>query len=55
VIGVDTGELHRWFDCSSYMKEPSDMAISGNQYYICDFKGHCVCVFNSDGKCNIVV
>lgn len=25
----DTGDLLRWFDCSDYMREPSDIAISG--------------------------
>lgn len=25
----DTGALLRWFDCSDYMREPSDIAISG--------------------------
>lgn len=25
----DTGNLLRWFDCSDYMREPSDIAISG--------------------------
>lgn len=34
----EEGELIRWFDCSSHMKEPSDVAIHGREYYICDFK-----------------
>lgn len=34
VISED-GELVRWFDCSDYMREPSDIAIRGN--YICPF------------------
>ncbi|KOC64429.1 Brain tumor protein [Habropoda laboriosa] len=46
----DTGDLLRWFDCSEYMREPSDIAISGKEYFVCDFKGHCVVVFNEDGK-----
>ncbi|XP_046747645.1 brain tumor protein-like [Diprion similis] len=46
----DTGELLRWFDCSDYMREPSDIAISGKEYFVCDFKGHCVVVFNEDGQ-----
>lgn len=28
----DTGDLLRWFDCSDYMREPSDIAISGKIY-----------------------
>ncbi|KAL6428302.1 hypothetical protein ACFW04_008540 [Cataglyphis niger] len=46
----DTGDLLRWFDCSDYMREPSDIAISGKEYFVCDFKGHCVVVFNEEGK-----
>ncbi|XP_058791756.1 B-box type zinc finger protein ncl-1-like [Phymastichus coffea] len=46
----DTGDLLRWFDCSDYMREPSDIAISGKEYFVCDFKGHCVVVFNEDGQ-----
>lgn len=45
----ETGELTKWFDCSKYMREPSDIAINGDLYYICDFKGHCVVVFNENG------
>ncbi|XP_067640655.1 B-box type zinc finger protein ncl-1 isoform X2 [Eurosta solidaginis] len=48
VISED-GELVRWFDCSDYMREPSDIAIRDNDFYVCDFKGHCVAVFREDG------
>jgi len=34
----ESGELIRWFDCSDYMREPSDIAISGKEYFVCDFK-----------------
>ncbi|OWF35593.1 brain tumor protein-like [Mizuhopecten yessoensis] len=46
---AETGDLVKWFDCSDYMREPSDIAISGKEYFVCDFKGHCVVVFNDDG------
>ncbi|KAI3385295.1 hypothetical protein SNEBB_009362 [Seison nebaliae] len=46
-----SGELIRWFDCSDHMKEPSDLAIRNKFYYVCDFKGHSVVVFNEDGTC----
>ena len=26
------------------------MYVSGNEYYICDFKNHCVVVFDSEGQ-----
>nr|7NYQ_A Chain A, Meiotic P26, isoform C [Drosophila melanogaster]7NYQ_B Chain B, Meiotic P26, isoform C [Drosophila melanogaster] len=45
----EEGELVRWFDCSDYMREPSDIAIRDNDFYVCDFKGHCVAVFQDDG------
>ena len=35
---ADSGELIKWFDCSDYMREPSDIAISGKDYFVCDFK-----------------
>ena len=46
----DAGELAFWFDCSEYMREPSDIAVNGKEYFVCDFKGHCVVVFSEDGK-----
>jgi len=45
----ESGDLNKWFDCSDFMREPSDIAISGNEYFVCDFKGHCVCVFSDEG------
>lgn len=33
----DNGDLLRWFDCSDYMREPSDIAISGNEIIITFF------------------
>ncbi len=38
----EAGDLLKWFDCSDYMREPSDIAINGKDYYVCDFK---VCFF----------
>ena len=34
----ESGDLIKWFDCSEYMREPSDIAISGREYFVCDFK-----------------
>ncbi|THD20505.1 B-box type zinc finger protein ncl-1 [Fasciola hepatica] len=45
----EEGDLIRWFDCSNHMREPSDVAIHERDYYICDFKAHCVIVFHEDG------
>ncbi|XP_053206820.1 protein wech-like isoform X2 [Panonychus citri] len=47
---AESGELLRWFDCSPYMREPSDIAVNGKEFYVCDFKGSCVVVFGEDGK-----
>lgn len=49
IISED-GDLVHWFDCSDHMREPSDIAISGNDFYVCDFKGHCVAVFSETGQ-----
>lgn len=53
IINGETGILDGWFDCSGHMKEPSDIVVKsdvpGNEYFICDFKGHCVVVFNEQG------
>ena len=35
----EDGELIKYIECSEYMTEPSDIAIFGEEYYICDFKG----------------
>ena len=29
-IMADNGKILHWFDCSEYMREPSDLAINGN-------------------------
>ncbi|XP_064636652.1 brain tumor protein-like [Lineus longissimus] len=47
---AESGDLLRWFDCSDYMREPSDIAIDGKEYFVCDFKGHCVVVFSEEGQ-----
>ena len=26
------------FDCADYMREPSDIAVGGREFYVCDFK-----------------
>ncbi|GIY76971.1 brain tumor protein [Caerostris darwini] len=46
----EAGDLLHWFDCSEYMREPSDIAVCAKEFYICDFKGHCVIVFSEKGK-----
>jgi DNA-binding beta-propeller fold protein YncE len=49
-ISEVTGELVKWFDCSDHMREPSDIAVSGSEFFVCDFKGHCVAVFSDEGS-----
>ncbi|XP_034243852.1 brain tumor protein-like isoform X2 [Thrips palmi] len=46
----ETGGISSWFNCSDYMMEPSDITVSGREFYVCDFKGHAVVVFDEDGK-----
>ncbi|XP_055613192.1 B-box type zinc finger protein ncl-1 [Uranotaenia lowii] len=48
-IICEDGNLVHWFDCSDFMREPSDIAINGSDFYVCDFKGHCVAVFSEEG------
>ncbi|XP_058058696.1 B-box type zinc finger protein ncl-1 [Anopheles bellator] len=48
IISED-GNLMHWFDCSDFMREPSDIAINGTDFFVCDFKGHCVAVFSEEG------
>ncbi|OQV18606.1 putative Brain tumor protein [Hypsibius exemplaris] len=44
------GTVVFWFSCAKNMKEPSDVAVANNTFYICDFKGHCVCTYNGRGE-----
>ncbi|KAE8745672.1 hypothetical protein FOCC_FOCC007673 [Frankliniella occidentalis] len=46
----ENGGINSWFNCSDYMMEPSDITVSGREFYVCDFKGHAVVVFDEDGK-----
>ena len=36
---AEDGRLIRYHECSDFMNEPSDIAVFGREYYICDFKG----------------
>lgn len=40
---AEAGDLLKWFDCSDYMREPSDIAIKGKEYFVCDFKVSAQC------------
>lgn len=46
VINPEDGNLVKWFDCSQHMKEPSDIAVSMHEFYICDFKVRCCLSFS---------
>ena len=32
---AENGSLIKWFDCSNYMREPSDIAVSGESAGFC--------------------
>ena len=49
IILNQSGEVVLWFDCSFYVREPSDLAIANNRFYICDYQGHCVVIFSDTG------
>jgi hypothetical protein len=36
----EAGDLIKWFDCSDYMREPSDIAIFNNEYFVCRVNFH---------------
>ena len=44
---TENGDLIKWFDVSDRMREPSDLAIHGKEYYICDFKVNMVLFIKS--------
>ena len=46
----ENGSLVKYIECSEYMTEPSDIAIFGSEYYICDFKGHSIVVMHENGN-----
>ncbi len=35
---AENGDLVTYFDCKDFMSEPSDIAVFGSDFYICDFK-----------------
>lgn len=47
---AEDGRLIKYHECSEFMNEPSDIAVFGRDYYICDFKGHSVVVVNEEGQ-----
>lgn len=46
----EVGNLLNYIECADYMSEPSDIAIFGDHYYICDFKGHSIVVIHESGS-----
>ncbi|EDW33136.1 GL17617 [Drosophila persimilis] len=46
----EEGMLLHWFDCSVFVREPSDIAIRDNVFYLCDMKAHGVAVFKDSGE-----
>ncbi|EDW33556.1 GL15270 [Drosophila persimilis] len=46
----EEGMLLHGFDCSVFVREPSDIAIRDNVFYLCDMKAHGVAVFKDSGE-----
>ncbi|EDW27435.1 GL16630 [Drosophila persimilis] len=46
----EEGMLLHGFDCSVFVREPSDIAIRHNVFYLCDMKAHGVAVFKDSGE-----
>ncbi|RZC32062.1 NHL domain containing protein [Asbolus verrucosus] len=49
VFIIGPNDFLRSIDCTGFMEEPSDIAVVGKEFYICDFKGHKVVVVSEDG------
>lgn len=47
-MNLETHVIH-FTSCSPALLEPSDVLALGNQYYVTDFKQHCVVVLDSLG------
>ncbi|XP_064214704.1 uncharacterized protein LOC103312546 [Tribolium castaneum] len=47
---ADENDFLRTLDCSPFIQEPSDIAVVGKEFYICDFKGHAIVVMDDDGN-----
>lgn len=46
---AENGQTLKRLHCGD-MQEPSDIAVFNNCFYVCDFKGHSVTVYDSEGK-----
>ncbi|EDW32769.1 GL21455 [Drosophila persimilis] len=46
----EEGMLLHWFDCSVFVREPSDIAIRDNVFYLCDMKSHDMAVYTDSGE-----
>ncbi|KAH9511355.1 hypothetical protein DERF_009823 [Dermatophagoides farinae] len=49
IVMDEFGGLLNFFTFSQYMVEPSHVEFHKKHFYICDFKGHNICVFNTHG------
>ncbi|GAV03329.1 hypothetical protein RvY_13771 [Ramazzottius varieornatus] len=49
IVMNQSGEIRFSFPCKQDMKEPSDVVVANNLFYICDFKGHSVCTYDGTG------
>ena len=55
VINPEDGNLVKWFDCSQHMKEPSDIAVSLHEFYICDFKVRLLYIFTRSLRTDMIL
>ncbi|OQV22365.1 putative Brain tumor protein [Hypsibius exemplaris] len=49
VVMTQEGKVLYHFTLEKVMEEPSDVLVVNETFYICDFLGHCVCVFDCRG------
>ena len=50
MVMTQEGRILFNFSLEQSMDEPSDILVHNDTFYICDFMGHCVCVFDNQGK-----
>ncbi|MFH4975993.1 hypothetical protein AB6A40_002702 [Gnathostoma spinigerum] len=53
VFDIDQGrdwKVLKWWDCSKFLEEPSDVSVFEGLYYVTDYKNHCVVVINIEGE-----
>ena len=49
LVMTEFGDLLYFFNCGLDVIEAGDIAVHNHHFYLCDYQGHCICVFNEVG------